>query len=303
VVKFTHTSKKGRGKNMKRFLIGLAMLGVGCSIDSGTTEGKEKSSKENTFASFLPENDFHRTKRYYAAGEVTEDDFDLVIAAGIEIYQPILEGLGLNLTIDGDYTDETVNAYCSRDGDNVMVKMFGGLAKQPLMTVEGFAMVLCHELGHAVAGIPVYKDNPWAAIEGQSDYFATAACARKIFDPSSPMTYRVMQLMKKKKPTQPANCLVYRGADKTICELSLLGGLSLGAVLADLNDEPTPKYETPSKVVVKKTMEAHPPAQCRTDTYLAGALCNKNWDDNTIPSNKSEADKVSCAKPKCWYKS
>jgi hypothetical protein len=294
---------KGEKKIMKRILLGLAMFGVGCSIDSGSSEGKEKASQVRSIASFLPENDYDKTKRYYAAGEVTEEDFNLVIDAGIEIYQPILEELGLNLTIEGDYSDETVNAYCSRDGDNVMVKMFGGLAKQPLMTVEGFAMVLCHELGHAVAGIPTYKDNAWAAIEGQSDYFATAACARKMFDPSSPMVYRIAQLMKKKKPTQPANCLVYRGADKTICELSLLGGLSLGAVLADLNDEPTPKYETPSKVVVKKTMEAHPPSQCRTDTYLAGALCNKNWDDSIIPSNKSEADKVSCAKPKCWYKS
>jgi len=288
---------------MKRFLLGLAMLGVGCSIDSGTTEGKERASQEQTFASFLPENDFYKTKRYYAAGEVTEEDFNLVIEAGIEIYQPILEGLGLNLSIEGDYEDETVNAYCSRDGNDVMVRMFGGLAKQPLMTVEGFAMVVCHELGHAVAGIPVYKNNSWAAVEGQSDYFATAACARKMFDPSSPVAYRVVDLMRRKSPKQPTNCLVYRGADKTVCELSLSGGLSLGSVLADLNDEPTPRYETPSKVVVKKTMEAHPPAQCRLDSYKAGALCNKEWNDSIIPSSKAQESAVNCERPKCWYKS
>jgi hypothetical protein len=163
--------------------------------------------------------------------------------------------------------------------------------------------VICHEIGHAVAGKPLYSDNEWASVEGQSDQFATAACARKMFDLSSPVNYQFADLMKKKNPKQPANCSGHKGSAKQVCELSLSGGLSLGAVLADLNDEPTPKYETPSKVVMKKTMESHPPAQCRLDTYKAGALCNKTWNDSIIPSTKAQENAVNCERPKCWYKS
>jgi hypothetical protein len=293
---------------MKRFLIGLAMLGVGCSIDSGTTEGKEKSSKENSFASFLPENDFHRTKRYYAAGEVTEDDFDLILSAAEEIYAPIIASFGAELVVSGAWEDNTVNAYANQDGNRWEVSFFGGLARHPEMTFYGFSLVVCHELFHHLGGFPVYSNSEWnAAIEGQSDYGAAAACARKMFDQNSPMRVWGRDLMKKKKkPTEPPgqkSCSGFYGIDKEVCEITLEGGLSLGRVLAELNGEKAPSYSTPSKVVVSKTMEKHPDSQCRLDTYLAGALCNKTWEDRSIPRSKSEADKVSCAKPKCWYKS
>jgi hypothetical protein len=289
---------------MKRFLIAIAMLGVGCSIDSGTTEGKEKSSQELTYASFLPENNFDE-RSYYKAGEVTQDDFETILYAAEEIYTPIVAAFGAQLVVNGDYADKTVNAYANQDGDRWEVSFFGGLAKHPEMTVPGFALVVCHELFHHLGGFPVYSNSRWAAIEGQSDYGAVTACARKMFDQNSPMRVWGKDLMKKKKPTEPSgqkSCSGFYGIDKEVCEITLEGGLSLGRVLAALNGEKAPSYSTPSKVVVSKTMETHPPAQCRVDTYLAGALCNKTWEDRTIPRNKSEADKASCAKPKCWYK-
>jgi hypothetical protein len=292
---------------MRISLLFGVMLLFGCSVSPLVDKGKENAENQiHSYlrASFLPENNYDKTKRYYSAGEVTEEDFDLVLEAAREIYEPILSNLGLSLTVNGDYSDDTVNAYCSRDGNDVKTQFFGGLAKHPKMTIEGFALVVCHELGHAVAGIPVYSSDKWAAVEGQSDYFATAACARKMFDQNSPMTYRIMELMRKKKPTPSptANCSAFKGIDKQVCEMSLAGGLSLGSVLADLNDEPMPKYETPSKVVVTKTMEKHPPGQCRLDSYKAGTLCTKEWNDSVIPSSKSQETAVSCEKPRCWYK-
>ena len=78
-------------------------------------------------------------------------------------------------------------------------------------------------------------------------------------------------------------------------------GQSLGNVLADLGNEPMPRYETPDRTVVKRTQEAHPKAQCRLDTYKAGALCDKTWDDYVVPANASQAKAVSCQKPRCWF--
>lgn len=292
---------------MKKYILlgSLILFSSACSFNPAKNEDSRNQYEQASIKkSFLPENDFDK-RTYYAAGEVTEDDFDAVLQAADEIYSPILSNLGLNLTVNGDWSSKTVNAYCNREGNDVEVSFFGGLAKHPKMTVEGFALVVCHELGHAIGGIPVYSGNSWAAVEGQSDYFATAACARKMFDPSSPLRYWGRDLMKRKKQPTPdqdnssANC--GSGQKGDICKLSLSGGLSLGGVLADLNGESTPRYETPSKVVVSKTMEKHPPAQCRADSYKAGALCNKTWNYDIIPSTKSQENAVSCSKPRCWY--
>lgn len=288
---------------MKSLIVLVCAMLFSCSVPQEQVLRSGETNRTYGYKkSFLPENNFNETRRYYAAGDVTEDDFNLAMDAANEIYQPIFSNLGLNLTIQGDFSDETVNAFCSRDGDNVTVQMFGGLAKQPKMSLEGFVLVICHEIFHAVGGIPKYSGNDWASVEGQADMGAVSACARKMFDSNSPVNYQLIELMKKKNPKQPVNCSTYKGADKQICELSLTGGLSLGAVLASLNDEPTPKYETPSKVVVKKTMESHPDSQCRLDTYKAGALCNKTWNDSIIPSTKAQDSAVNCERPKCWYK-
>jgi len=266
-------------------------------------------SDQNHFekVSFLPENNYDKTKTYYSAGEVTEEDFDAVLAAAEEIYGPIVESFGARLIVFGDFESPTVNAYASQNGNEWSVNFYGGLAKHPEMSVPGFALVVCHELFHHLGGYNFYSDSPWkASIEGQSDYGAAASCARKMFDQSSPLRIWGRDLMKRKKtPKEPGQktCAGFYGIDKEICEITLEGGLSLGRVLAELNSEKAPSYSTPSRVVVKKTMESHPDSQCRTDTYLAGALCNKTWNDSLIPRNKSEADKVSCEKPKCWYKS
>ena len=57
--------------------------------------------------------------------------------------------------------------------------MFGGLARHKLVTPDGFALVACHEMGHHLGGAP--RRGGWASNEGQSDYYATTKCARRIW--------------------------------------------------------------------------------------------------------------------------
>ena len=80
----------------------------------------------------------------------------------------------LNLTVYG--LTNTVNANASQRGRTWIVNMYGGLARRPEITPDGFAMVLCHELGHHMGGFPFVSG--WAANEGQSDLFATLSCGR-----------------------------------------------------------------------------------------------------------------------------
>lgn len=272
-----------------------------CSAPIGEKISARKNGQtDSVVKSFLPENDYHE-RNYYQNGEVSEDDFNAILAAAYELYSPIIESFGARLIVNGDYRSNTVNAYANQDGNEWSISFFGGLAKHPKMTFSGFVIVVCHELAHHLGGYPYYSNSPWnASVEGQSDYFATASCAKRMFDSSSPLRIWGFDLWKNRNPTESGNCNSF-GLDRNVCELSLAGGLSLGAVLADLGNEREPSYSTPSKTVVKKTMEKHPNAQCRLDTYRIGALCNRIWDDYSMPRNRIEAEKISCQKPKCWY--
>jgi len=63
--------------------------------------------------------------------------------------------------------------------------MFGGLARHETMTPDGFATVVCHELGHHLGGVPKkfsWFGNSWASNEGQADYFGIMKCLRKMFE-------------------------------------------------------------------------------------------------------------------------
>ena len=259
---------------------------------------------------YMPENHLFteddNTKEVNANG-VDEQYFNDIIAKAQDIYSPIFAEHGGNLVIKGDWSNSTVNAYANRDGSDWIVQMFGGMARRNEITREGFALVLCHEIGHHLAGFPTYSSN-WASNEGNSDFYATAGCAAKLFGntdtepqptptPKQPCPF-VPEL--KKTP-----CMGFSfAADKTICEKSMEGSLSLGKLLAVLGGEKAPSYNTPDQSKVTKTSDSHPKAQCRLDTMYLGILCTKSWNDSIIPKNKSEMAAVSCSsRPACWYKS
>jgi len=280
---------------MKLFI--LLLFGIVAACSDGKQVQTRIGSTEKIYkkASFLPENNYAQTKRYYAAGSMTEQDFEDVLEAIRIIYEPIFNNHDATLNVYGDWYDNTVNAYAEQAGTNWNVSFFGGLAKHPYMTREGFALVACHEIGHHIAGFPFYVGQ-WAANEGNSDFYATAGCAKLIFDESSPITYRWDLMKKKPKPNPTSNC------STAVCKVSMEAGLSLGNVLAELNGEQEPRYETPDRTRVKKTSDSHPKAQCRVDTYKLGAYCAKSWDHDRIPRSVSDMNANSCSeRPACWY--
>lgn len=278
-------------------LLIFVMLFYSCSVSPNERTTKITTNHGYRIASFMPENDFHETKKYYAAGDVTEDDFNDVLEAIKIIYEPIFLNHGATLNVNGSWNDPTVNAFADQNGTNWNVSFFGGLAQHPFMSRFAFALVACHEVGHHIAGFPIYANNDWAANEGSSDFFATASCAKLMFDENSPLAYKWSFMKKNPKPTPGGNC------NSSVCKISLEAGLSLGKVLAELNDEQEPSYETPDKTKVKKTSDTHAKAQCRIDTYKLGAYCNKEWNNSIIPRTKAEMLKNSCPeRPSCWYK-
>lgn len=286
-------------------------LFIACSSSKGN--GKGKGELENSRVTFMPENQLFLeddTSKEVNANGIDEAYFNSIIEKAQDIYAPIVSSHGGILTISGDWQDSTVNAYADRQGNNWSVQMFGGMARRNEITKDGFALIICHELGHHLAGYPFYVGQ-WAGNEGNSDFYATAGCAAKLFGDETPNPSPSPEPTPQPNPPCPfapeadaTPCKGFSfGADATTCQRAIDGSLSLGKLLAALGGEKVPSINTPDRTVVSKTQDKHPKAQCRLDTMYQGVLCTKVWNDSIIPQNKADMANVSCsARPACWYK-
>ncbi len=263
-------------------------------------------------ARFAPENDLYIGVEQ-SRGGIDKATFDELIDRAERIYKPIIKQRGGNLAMVAKWDDGTVNAYTLRQGNSWQVHMFGGLARMGAMTEEGFAMVICHELGHQIGGLPKKTSwwgvASWAAAEGQSDYFSTAKCMKLMYKDQDNTTALINQTI---PPVASEKCQeVYSSTqDQEVCLRTSLGALALGEVLASMGGQTTgfPKLETPSTQVVQKTnVSGYPSSQCRVDTYFQGALCDIAGD---VDTSESDIHQGYCARengytigtrPLCWF--
>ena len=252
-------------------------------------------------------------------GGITQDQFNAVIDKEEAIFKPLAQAFGGSYHVNRKWDDSTVNADSEREGDSWIVNMYGGLARRPTMTVDGFALVLCHETGHQFGGFPFAND--WAADEGQADYFATTHCARMVFgaDAETNATF-----VDKVDPTAKKKCdaMTTKSTERNLCYRTMVASKALGDTLASLSGDSV-SFDTHDDSEVDSTDDDHPGSQCRLDTYVAGALCTASWDGSVIPgfhddegSNDTTAEKESakyyCAegaegvtvgfRPHCWFK-
>lgn len=284
---------------------------------------------------FFPANNLRFPIR--PTGHMSEQTFKHIMQVVSDTYQPIFTAEGRpTFKVVQKWTDDTLNAWaficndpsllsdptypkeCARMRSSLettrpvsLITMYGGLARHPLMTPEGMVLVACHEIGHHLGGFPRKEQNKsWAATEGQSDYFATMKCGRKIF--------RAMG--DNDKWLKTANVPFYvrnqcnrsfpgHAEDQAICMRSSMAGLALARVLGSLGNQAakTIDFQFTDKRTVPITFEEHPEAQCRLDTYFAGSLCEVNDEINFAEDNALHG---ACVKghinnqgprPACWF--
>lgn len=274
----------------------------------------------NSFAQCFPKNNLNISSYMKSINGITQEDFLKAVEDMKEIYSPIFElDYDSSLVIEANWEDGTVNAYAQQTGKIWKVSMFGGLARHPETTLDGFAAVICHEIGHHIAGAPKkafsYGGVSWAANEGQSDYYATTKCLRKYFSSKEQLreTYKIYRaeetdsenLFAKNKCSE-----TYKNfKEKAVCYRSTLAGKSLARLLGSLSGNADVVFSTPDSNVVLKTNHNHPKAQCRMDTYFQGSLCVNNMDELADPMDVRvgyctaiEQFKIGL-RPSCWYNS
>ena len=269
---------------------------------------KAWACSEDGKGGFLPENDLYipaNTKNTRTG--ITQTQFNEVIDKVEAVYGPITSSVGGNLNIARLWDNGTVNAAAYPSGSEMNVLMYGGLARHPAITEDGFALVLCHEIGHHIGGAPK-KVMGWASNEGQADYFATLKCLRKVFaleDNDAALKKMLVPI----RVTLSCSRQFKGKLDRQICARSAMAGLSVSKLFQSLRGlEKAPSFTTPDTAKVASTFDGHPAYQCRLDTYFQGALCLV--DENTDVSQRDEVtgtchpslgDKVGL-RPSCWMK-
>lgn len=236
-----------------------------------------------------------------------EGRFLLVTKSFEQFFKPHFESLGAKFFLDTDWGDGAVNAWAWREGERYSLEVPGGIARYHTMSEEAFVMNLCHELGHLMGGAPAR--NSEISFEGQSDYFATAKCFKRFapfvleklggFQSGPDRTHYSEEIHFQK------HCETH--ANPKICEHALLGALGATAYYAELEKAKTPSLSTPDRSVTRRTLSAHPKAQCRFDTMVAGVLCkadamvNPRWDSAEYSWCHQNFDSDH-GRPKCWYR-
>jgi hypothetical protein len=268
------------------------------------------SCSEDGTEGFLPENNLKIHVDDKRVGGITEKEFNDVIDSVESIYAPIVDQEGGKLIISRGWSDATVNAYAQRSGNQWRVSMFGGLARHSTITPDGFALVVCHEIGHHIGGAPKKVSvwsNPWATNEGQADYFATLKCLRRTFlnDNNADI---IANMEVPQALTNACNEAWSSAEDRAICVRGGMAGDSVAKLFAALRNGAQAKFETPDARVVTTTDDNHPATQCRLDTYFQGALCEVNFNDNVEQNSEvagtchGSLGHANGLRPRCWFR-
>ncbi len=261
---------------------------------------------------FLPENKMQIAVGSLEDKGLTQQQFNAVIDAAEVIYKPVIAARGGKLVIKRLWDNATVNASAQRQGSDYVVNMYGGLARHATITQDGFALVLCHEIGHHIGGAPKYGGMNWASNEGQADYFANLKCLRRVFATpgASAFTRLKIQLQGEDPGPRPACEQAFKSEiDRALCVRSSAAGMSVTSLFRALRNETViPRYDTPDPAKVAKTADGHPASQCRLDTYYSGSICARSVNDALSETDPSAGTCTAQSghpiglRPRCWFK-
>ncbi len=257
---------------------------------------------------------------------ISRKNLDLAIQKVFSIYSEIIKNdFDAELRIFNSWENDQVNAFASRTVENgksiFQVQFLGGLARHEDNTMDSTYAILCHEIGHHIGGSPRKKMHQlvriWASNEGQSDYWASLKCLRRVFKDDD--NFKIMN--EREKSLAALNLSHIKIAkeecyknfkskkNQSLCYRSAMAGLSTAKLLQNIsfNRKIIPKFDTPSEKIAKRTKHNHPKPQCRLDTYFAGALCDVDYnivvdkdDPNIGTCSRSNGDAIG-VRPLCWF--
>lgn len=258
----------------------------------------------NPSRGFMPPNSMKVPVNARFRSAMTEAAFNAILDRLDSVYRPVIAGLGGQLVIDRRWTDDTVNAFAERNGNQYIIRMYGGMARHPRITADGFAIVACHEMGHHLGGAPKVLGQ-WLSNEGQSDYFATLKCFRTVFG-SDNNAQILAQMSVDPVARQKCEANFKTAEDIDVCIRAAMAGQAAAYVTS--TTALAPSFSSPDTTVVAVTQDTHPAPQCRLDTYVGGSVCPVSAKealseaDPTAGTCSVEKGWKDGVRPLCWYK-
>lgn len=254
-------------------------------------------------------------------GGITKEEFESAIDEHKKKYDEsgIVKSFNANLTIAKLWDNKTKNANASKFGSRWHINMYGGLARDKNFTKDGFALVLCHEMGHLLAGFPGHNKGRRKGLlgnEGNSDYYATFVCANFLWADQDELNAKSRETAVEEVKSFCDKVYAEDEKQQNLCYRKVSASEGLAKFL---NKGKAVSFSKPDKKKVSKTNKKHPKGQCRLDTYMAGAACKKykDWNHKAYPANKKELTAQSCMdtypddanavkeagfRPRCWFK-
>jgi hypothetical protein len=219
----------------------------------------------------------------------TDAQIEAVRARFLEIYRPIVRervNLGLEIKLD-DNSPQYFGGMTIEEG-NIRILIGSEAHGEPGVTADSYMALLCHEVGHRLAGAPFSQGRgapEWSSAEGQCDYFAASDCLKRVYaaDPDTQANdYAGLP------PEIHARCAAAGGdaSAAKVCLRVVQSGVDFANSLYQIylmypGNPRQPDIATPEAAEGSVGM-LYPSMQCRLDTYVAGALGEP--------------------RPACWYK-
>jgi len=275
-----------------------------------------RASEHSSAGAFIPKNNLKIPVSASVRGGIDQAGFDEIIDRVVSFYAPIAKARGGVLKINHLWDDETVNSDAEREGKSWIINAYGGLARHPVITKDGFSLVLCHEMGHHLGGYPKFADaeeNEWASNEGQADYFATMKCFRRVHE--SDDNASIVSSLEVPKIVNTKCSDTFKTTDQmNLCVRDAMAGNNLARLLWAISNDirhqvrSEPSFDTPDPSVVDVTDDSHPEPQCRMDTYFNGSICGADFNEDFGQKDPStgacsvEKHDTLGYRPLCWYK-
>ncbi len=241
-----------------------------------------------------------------SSASIKERQFDKILDLVQMLYAPDFIHRQQRLRITGYWESEQASASAriheDRDGQLAVIAVTGGLARHPAITDGAFALIVCHEIGHFLAGPPAVRGY---STEGQSDYYAAAACMKRLMPRMLSEDLLDRHFV---SPIIGQRCESAYGSEpaSVVCSQTIMAGYALSRYFAYQQSINAPQFETPDPGRAEAIGFGMPTVQCRLDTYIAGALCNPHGaEDASHPDRPWLCSRhgvlAEFARPACWY--
>lgn len=257
----------------------------------------------------------------YTNDGLSEREFNEINENAERVFSKFAKKYNGNLKVVGEWQNERINGHAYKDGSDWNAVIFGGFARAKGMTKDAYSVIVCHELGHLLAGFPITPRGfqprnikTEYASEGSADFYATHSCFVELYKDDFQGNLNAEQNASEfvKQTCNEAH------TDRTrqqICMRGMIAGHRLWQSFYDtVRRNKTLSLKNKDPYVIYKTTSGHPDTQCRVDTHVAGATCNKpSYADNTYPLTAKEMNEVTCSakeygqnhykgvKPLCWF--